>query len=347
MWCQRNKTIAGYQTHSAFTLVELLVVITIIGILIALLLPAVQAAREAARLAQCSNNLKQWGLAICNYESAYGSLPFGGQRYAKSTEADGYWRQPFTPALWPYMEQQGLADMYVYGKSTGDFTVNPSGVTNIQICANPVPMYYCPTDRPGALWTCDPCVRARGNYITNFGNTYYDQRNLTSDPAHVLPSGVPYPFLGAPFALNKVIRFADIKDGTSLTLMMSESLCPSKNDLFDIRGDIQNQLACAAQFTTLYGPNTTVADHSICSDPGTGSPGSNDPSPCINGFWDSNSPTDPNKVVSEAYISTKSRHPGQVNTLRCDGSVASVGDTINLAIWRALGSTNGGETTVQ
>ena len=103
-----------------FTLVELLVVITIIGILISLLLPAVQAAREAARRMQCGNNLKQWGLAMANYESSYAVYPFGiiegpqwstGQPNGNSGSAGQYRRQTFVASLWPFLEQAGI-----YGK---------------------------------------------------------------------------------------------------------------------------------------------------------------------------------------------------------------------------------------
>src|SRR5665647_549730 len=103
------------RSKNAFTLVELLVVITIIGILIALLLPAVQAAREAARKMQCSNNLKQLALGCLNHEQAQGFYPSGGWRWSLGGDPDcGFGRrQPggFLYNLLPYIEQQSLHDM--------------------------------------------------------------------------------------------------------------------------------------------------------------------------------------------------------------------------------------------
>jgi len=128
-----------------FTLVELLVVITIIGILIALLLPAVQAAREAARRAQCGNNMRQIGLAVLSYESSQGMLPAGA--YLTSTDWD--WdkllaRGSILIRLLPYMEQQPLYDQFDLSTWTDYRTVK--GSTTIYIGATVVSTYMCPSD---------------------------------------------------------------------------------------------------------------------------------------------------------------------------------------------------------
>ncbi len=128
-----------------FTLVELLVVIAIIGILIALLLPAVQAAREAARRSQCTNNLKQWGLAVQMYESANTWLPFGSHQAP---------RRSWPPNLWPFVEENELAVQFQYGV---DFWLPP----NLALCAFQLPLNFCPSDR-WAMWYGDPYTRARG-----------------------------------------------------------------------------------------------------------------------------------------------------------------------------------------
>lgn len=285
----------------AFTLVELLVVIAIIGILIALLLPAVQAAREAARRSECTNHLKQWGLGLHNYELSNKTFPFGAQDTPR--------RHAFPPALWPFMEQVSLYEKY-------DFLVDFYGGKNGTAISTVVPYYYCPSDRVGATYGSQ---RMRGNYVPNFGSTYQDQRDLSDNK-----------FLGAPFSLNKVHRIADITDGLSNTMAMSEVLVPIKDDtgVMDHRGDIMNNQNSAGQFMTLNPPNSSLPDHIYCSDP-------NYPAPCQHANWG-----------YAAYVSARSKHPGGVNTLRCDGSVGFISSTIDLSLWRALGSSQGRETNV-
>jgi prepilin-type N-terminal cleavage/methylation domain-containing protein/prepilin-type processing-associated H-X9-DG protein len=300
------------KARPAFTLVELLVVIAIIGILIALLLPAVQAAREAARRSQCTNNLKQWGLALHNYESTNKTLPFGCQNY--NNNAGVNIRHSFPPALWPFLEQNAVYQKY-------DFSVFFHAAQNRPSVLTQVPAYYCPSDRPNGMYAWQGNnERSRGDYVLNFGNTTYDQRDLDTSATS------PNRFLGAPFALNKVQRFSDVVDGLSNTLGMAEVMMSViDNQPLDSRGDILND-GLGAVFMTLNGPNSTSPDHEYCQeDP-------NHPGPCSSGFG------------YDGYASARSRHPGGVNTLKLDGSVSFVSDSIDLAIWRASGSTRGGES---
>ncbi len=135
----------------AFTLVELLVVITIIGILISLLLPAVQSAREAARRTQCSNNIKQLALGALNHENALGYFPSGGWRYDWVGHPDrGFGKKQ--PGSWiysilPYIEQQALHDL---GSSGGSMTIENA---NAQRIATPLATLYCPTRRPALVYS--------------------------------------------------------------------------------------------------------------------------------------------------------------------------------------------------
>ncbi|MFO1066599.1 MAG: DUF1559 domain-containing protein [Pirellulales bacterium] len=137
---------AGKSASRAFTLVELLVVIAIIGILVGLLLPAVQQAREAARRMSCSNNMKQIGLAVHNYESAYKKLPPGGETtdYASGTTSfkRAFWPHSVMTILLPYMEQTA-----VYNQMNLAFYYNDSRFPANQAAAKAkIPIFICPSD---------------------------------------------------------------------------------------------------------------------------------------------------------------------------------------------------------
>ena len=212
--------------NRGFTLVELLVVITIIGILIALLLPAVQAAREAARRMQCGNNLKQLGLAMLGHEQAHGFLPGGGWGYNQIADPDRGTgkRQPggWVYCILPYIEQQALHDL---GAGLSDKTA-----TNRERGSTPISAVNCPSRRPAIAFPhrYDSTVfQARSDYAANAGDTsrltYYpgppttaagekDAYWKTIDTSDM--TGISF--------LHSEITMADIRDGSSNTYGLGE-----------------------------------------------------------------------------------------------------------------------------
>ena len=252
---------------AGFTLVELLVVIAIIGILIALLLPAVQAARESARRTQCNNNLKQVGVAMHTYNGAHKTLPWGegkGNKLDPTITRRGCCWGTWQTLLLPYLEQTNLDDYVNLNGNDGPTlmannnfprygaTPNVENVTSKRIAS-----LTCPSDEvnPGAI---KPTINGQvysitsHNYVVNYGNTDNYSRDITLPP---WPATIKYGGCAFAWAEVFVARFSDILDGTSNTLMVSET-CQGK--LTDLRGF--SWWALGAQFTTVFPPNATSPD---------------------------------------------------------------------------------------
>lgn len=220
---------SSHRQMSAFTLVELLVVIAIIGILVALLLPAVQAAREAARRAQCQNNLKQIGLGILNYESAHGVLAPGAKINVPDdciggTDCRGVGTFML---IMPYMEDAVIPDILrdLMNSRTGNgwgwtLIANPQNEVQIGNVADAmVPTYICPSN---ARWQG---VNPRRDYFGVAGGNFSSAPPPDRQPVTINIRGRV--FTNGLFQMREEIRIARITDGTSSTFAVGESDHPA------------------------------------------------------------------------------------------------------------------------
>ncbi len=346
-----------------FTLVELLVVIAIIGVLVALLLPAVQAAREAARRTQCSNNLKQLGLALHNYHDTYGAFVFrkGGTEHGGSRwgwESNSGYVSGFIPLL-PFYEQGALYDRIM----AGDDQAPPGGpcpqIANWGPWLQRPSILACPSAREPR--NAHRQVERAVNYVFSVGDQVDDILYSSSNRGM--------------FAKYRGVRMRDVTDGTSNTVAMSERLAStyisSRRELpvgeivdhrfkraMGVGGITSAPMNC---FTVSDGryvrPGTTVTgnNQNHWTDGRVNQTGFNTVFPpnapsCAQGT----SRSSPYRMV----IPPTSEHPGGVMVLMVDGSVRFVSETIdtgNLGIrqgptgpshygvWGAMGSKDGGD----
>ncbi|QDU58699.1 DUF1559 domain-containing protein [Aeoliella mucimassa] len=321
-----------------FTLVELLVVIAIIGILVALLLPAVQAAREAARRTECNNKMHQLGIALHNHHDTKGRFPLGssGRNPESTTLAYGgdAQRIAFAIYLFPFIEQGTLFENYDFSVTYHSQVNNPNSPFAVS-----QPAFTCPSDEPVRTTLCDSNSARdyKGNYGVNWGPWSFDCQVVeyrASRGGVVASRGCPNDsseaakMHSAPFHLEWGAKFRHITDGTSNTLAMMEMVqIPEAYGTCDRRARIWNDDYGTYQINTYSTPNSTETDVSWCSS-------DDEMYPCQHGGSD----------VKLGRLGSRSQHPGGVVVLMCDASVQFVSDDIDLAVWQAASTINGGET---
>ena len=331
------------QAQRAFTLIELLVVIAIIAILVALLLPAVQQAREAARRTQCKNNMKQIVLAMHNYESTYRCFPG-----LSSTSQYGFSAQA---RILPFVDQGNLQDLIDFdiplmlGSGGGQF-LNP---IHAEVAGQPLPLFLCPSEPESPIFINANTGDARfagTSYVVCTGDgtdTNYDTRARTNGM----------------FWQGSAARFRDMTDGASNTFVLSESLMGNKIDGTGLVTDPERQMArynggglglAGEGFNSPPGQNPDIAAAAVAS-------GNFDGRGRGSWIWGREHMTTfntyivPNSDLPDVHrngygwFAARSMHVGIVQIALGDGSVRTVSDNVDLNTWRSLGTKAGGEVT--
>ena len=357
-------------SRRGFTLVEILVVIMIIGILLALLLPAVQQARATAQRTQCQNKLKQIGLALHQYHDTYNKFPYGrggttnGTRIFTNRET-----MSGLVALLPYLEETALyesisnryenADGFVFtpwGKHPDEFAGDPI----YPLWDYPVSAFICPADGNGDPSKKDINDFGRVNYVMSRGDTIYNNDFVPQ------PRGV--------FGFVKQNSFEDISDGTSNTIMFSERLVATNDNYTQVKTGIARDRGAIggtglgsmpqgdpSRCAVTKGMNNQLL-YDIVPRPVSGLRWC-DGRPVYTGFTTVLPPNAPSCVSTLEWwywgiFTPSSNHPGGVNGLMADASVHFISETIDVGdltlpetvsgpspygVWGAMGSRSGGE----
>lgn len=358
------------QTARGFTLVELLVVIAIIGVLVAILLPAVQAAREAARRSQCQNNLKQWGLSLHTYHDTFRSFPMtNAQNYQPNA-------QGFSPQarLLPYVEQVNLQNTLDFAKPafTGPFNALVPNPLFAASFAMPLPVALCPSD-PATVQNIGAggSVYSGINYMVSMGSgtgAKYDLRWQTD--------GVVYENAGA--------RFSNMIDGASNTVFMSEAVRSVGPDFtlpagtlpqFPYQATLNGSSGVSAALQPMQGlsgsgggwvngPSGVIENPDLAAiwpqktnwrgaasnalrGRGTSWAHSGAMSTLTNGYLTPNSRIPDVVVHFTGFFAPRSFHSGIAQATMGDGSVRPLADSIELRIHRALHTANGRDLTLE
>ncbi|MBX3418499.1 MAG: DUF1559 domain-containing protein [Pirellulaceae bacterium] len=320
--------------RAGFTLIELLVVIAIIGILIGLLLPAVQAVREAARRTSCANNMRQVGIAMLNYESALQMFPPGSVSKQNPYDPGTPWtfyRWSTLAMLSPYLENTAAYDLLDLSKPlyNASFGVTPENIPGVQVM---VPTFLCPSDSSRRLHP-------------DFGPTNYSFCAGTG-----MGGGTPIDTDGA-FYVNSKTRIRDVLDGTSNTAALSESILgESGSDARDPKTAYKFLF-----FAPLSDGAVAAATTWNYTDPrGFSWANGEYRNGLYNHYYPPNSSTHdcmgvflggglPRIYTPFGWKTARSRHPAGINILRVDGSLEFLSNSVDVTIWRGIATRSGNE----
>jgi prepilin-type N-terminal cleavage/methylation domain-containing protein/prepilin-type processing-associated H-X9-DG protein len=322
--------------RSAFTLVELLVVIAIIGVLVALLLPAVQAAREAARRMQCANNLKQLGLGLHNYHDVHKRFPPGASHGPAHIWGDRYagHHGSFLARMLPFIEEQNLFNNI--NPKLADPTMDSAMADGTKVYQVKVATFICPSDETSDDWNGDQLYHgtpvsmqgqraAQSNYGASMGNQYFAGGPFLADPARFQgasdhghdDTGQQISGVFGHTAFGASI--AEIRDGTSKTIALGE-VRPKCS--WHVRDGWMH-------WNSLWIATTTPINYPSCpNEPGFDSANA---TPLAGPKW----------AIEQAF---RSSHPGGCHFLLADGSVHFLTETIDYETYQRLGARRDGLT---
>ncbi len=332
----------GSRSRRAFTLVELLVVIAIIGVLVAILLPAVQAAREAARRSSCSNNLKQMGLAVQNFEGTYKVFPSSLKPVIPnaSGQYDGWSAQG---QILPYLEQgslySGINFDLTYNGQTIMVSGGPQAISSVRVAT-----YQCPSEVNNRVRLNSSGIPEHYplTYGVNLGTWFvFNPQNKQGGRGAFVPyhqqalssiiDGLSNTIcFGEVKAYNAYYRNAANPD-LNQPMPVPAAVCSLGGEFKTNSGHTEwvDGRAHQSGFTTTYTPNTKV----ICNVGGID----------YDVDWNNQQEGKSTTVPTFATVPSRSYHPGGVMTVFMDGSVHFIPQTIDLAVWQALSTRDGGE----
>jgi prepilin-type N-terminal cleavage/methylation domain-containing protein/prepilin-type processing-associated H-X9-DG protein len=358
----------GRPPWRGFTLIELLVVIAVIGVLIGLLLPAVQSAREAARRNSCASNLRQFGLTLLNYEVSRGHFPATDARGSTTVSATATGGWSLHARLLPYAEQATLADRFDFGKAafTGNFAAQTPAAEFAALFAMPIPIFLCASDPAPTVQVANGFSYGGNNYMVSYGSA-------TADGAGRCYWNFSQPTDGIVYENSKV-RIRHVTDGLSKTVIASEAVRSITSVSDPVTFSAGSPPPQPYQYTlngstgwnsgTLVGPagatpTTSAIDgilanwRSITTWRGASSPSmrgrglswaaTTQGNSLTNGFLTPNSPIPDYVVHWSGFFGPKSHHRGGANVLFGDGRVVFLGEEIEATLHRGLHSINGGE----